>query len=348
MRSKFTYVYSFFVAFVVTVVLAGFSGGRDGAFSGAPTESNCSSCHGGGGGTTTTSLAIAGNPTTFSRNTTYNLTLTVSNANTLIMGGGFQIVAYDGGGNIVGTFIPGAGTRLTSGTTNRLTHNAPKSMMGTGTVSWTFSWRSPSTATGNIRFYFAGNAVDLGGGSDGDLTALGSTPGSPLPVTMAKFDAKSYENSIVLDWQTASEENTAHYAVERSFDGINFTKIGRVEAVGNSSTLRKYRFVDETPLTATNYYRLRINDLDGKFNYSDILNVKNSKVKAVFYPNPAKSNENITLMGNYDPEMFVSLTALNGSVIVLRIKDNQISLPNLAAGIYYLNINGEKSPIVIL
>ncbi len=347
MRSKFTYVYSFFAAFVVTVVLAGFSGGRDGAFSGAPTESNCSSCHGGGGGTTTTSLAIAGNPTTFSRNTTYNLTLTVSNST--MAGGGFQIVAYDGGGNIVGTFTPGAGTRLTSGTTNRLTHNTPKSMMGSGTVSWTFSWRSPNTSVGNIRFYFAGNAVSLNNdGSGGDLTALGSTPGSPLPVTMAKFDAKSYENSIVLDWQTASEENAAHYAVERSFDGINFTKIGRVEAVGNSSTLQKYRFVDEIPLTATNYYRLRINDLDGKFNYSDILNVKNSKVKAAFYPNPAKSNESITLMGNYDPEMFVSLTALNGSIIALRIKDNQISLPNLAAGIYYLNINGEKSPIVIL
>ena len=61
--------------------------------------------------------------------------------------------------------------------------------------------------------------------------------------------------------------------VERSTDGANFTQIAIVNAQDNSNTIVNYQMIDNFPADGINYYRLKMVDNDGTFQYSNIINV---------------------------------------------------------------------------
>src|SRR5206468_6469255 len=60
-----------------------------------------------------------------------------------------------------------------------------------------------------------------------------------LPITLTNFTATKNKSSVLLNWQTASEQNNAYFSIERSNNGHNnFKEIGRVNSKGNSSQLQ--------------------------------------------------------------------------------------------------------------
>jgi hypothetical protein len=157
-------------------------------------------------------------------------------------------------------------------------------------------------------------------------------------------------NQAQLTWQTATESNVAHYVIERSKNGSSYQKIGKVDAAGNSNTLQKYNFVDENPLTGNNYYRIRTNDNDGKFEYSPIIKIKVVNKGTQIYPNITTPNSTVQLVGNYGENAQLRLINLQGRLIAsLPIStENQVQMPaSLSAGIYYLCIGEDKMAIVI-
>lgn len=93
------------------------------------------------------------------------------------------------------------------------------------------------------------------------------------PITLAAFNYVTDGKTVQLKWETATELNNNYFQIERSTDGINFTTLGKVKAVGNSNTLQRYDFTDPAP-AYVNQYRLKQVDIDGKFSYSQILYVK--------------------------------------------------------------------------
>ena len=93
---------------------------------------------------------------------------------------------------------------------------------------------------------------------------------TPLPVNFTSFTATAKDGQALLQWQTAQEQNSRDYSIERSADGKNYSSIGIVPAAGNSSMPTDYSFVDPAPLTGRNFYRLKESDLDNRFMYSDI------------------------------------------------------------------------------
>ena len=64
-----------------------------------------------------------------------------------------------------------------------------------------------------------------------------------------------------------------NFDIEKSTDGTNYYKIGSVNAAGNSSTRKDYALRDDK-LSPSNYYRLRMNDLDGHYKLSNVVLVK--------------------------------------------------------------------------
>jgi len=111
----------------------------------------------------------------------------------------------------------------------------------------------------------------------------------PLPVELVSFTGEKTDRGSDLNWITASEENNEGFEIERSNNGSDWTKIGYVQGNGTSSELMQYTFLDAAPTEGTNYYRLKQNDFDGKFDYSKTvtLNYRNEKSEFIFYPNPA-------------------------------------------------------------
>jgi hypothetical protein len=91
---------------------------------------------------------------------------------------------------------------------------------------------------------------------------------APLPAELTNFDAYPGQSGNVLIWETASEENVKEFVVEQSDNGNNWRVIGLVEAQGASD----YRFDHERPFTES-YYRLKVVDEDGSFEYSYIVSV---------------------------------------------------------------------------
>jgi len=114
--------------------------------------------------------------------------------------------------------------------------------------------------------------------------ASGETPGAPnsvnnslfiasltcvaLPVELISFGVLKMENSNYLTWSTASEKNTSFFSIEKSYDMLNFFEIGRLDAAINSSVIRNYSFNDSQINEGITYYRLKIVDLDGHYEYS--------------------------------------------------------------------------------
>lgn len=114
------------------------------------------------------------------------------------------------------------------------------------------------------------------------------------PVKLATFSVIQNTKNTVCKWETKSELNVANYEIERSTDGRTFVKIGSVNAVGNSSVAQFYQFTDEAAYNqnaSTLYYRLKMNDIDGKFTYSNVVVIKIGEKQSVkLYPNPTKDN----------------------------------------------------------
>ena len=121
----------------------------------------------------------------------------------------------------------------------------------------------------------------------GDCATLGGV----LPVEMTYFKAKVNNQTIHLNWATATELNNAGFEIQRSTDGRLFHKIGWVEGQGTIEAATEYTFQDENIQPNVNYYyRLKQVDHDGTSEFSPVESamVKNADMVEVgdFFPNP--------------------------------------------------------------
>jgi Peptidase family M28/Secretion system C-terminal sorting domain len=113
-----------------------------------------------------------------------------------------------------------------------------------------------------------------------------------VPVELVSFFATLNNNSILLEWTTASELNNKGFEIERSVDSKVFQQIGFVQGNGTTSESNNYTFSDNISLINSNIlqYRLKQIDYDGTIEYSKVLNVEiNSPVEFSLsqnYPNP--------------------------------------------------------------
>jgi Secretion system C-terminal sorting domain len=127
----------------------------------------------------------------------------------------------------------------------------------------------------------------------------------PLPVTSVQLTAALNGNDVSLNWKTQSELNSKQFEIERSTDGVNFTQIGTKQAAGNSITAINYNYTDPAMSASIYYYRLKMVDIDGSFNYSNVAMVrKTGGIKGVkVFPNPSVDNMRLEFSnakGNYD------------------------------------------------
>jgi hypothetical protein len=112
-----------------------------------------------------------------------------------------------------------------------------------------------------------------------------------LPVTILSFDAKYVAaNNVKVSWSTTDEVNASYFVVERSSNGSDFTVVAQVNASESANPVHNYNINDQLYNVNSNvvYYRLRIVDKDGKYNYSKIIPVKLDQPENSIsvYPNP--------------------------------------------------------------
>ena len=159
-----------------------------------------------------------------------------------------------------------------------------------------------------------------------------------LPVSLVSFKAVRKENNVQLSWNTATEINTNHFIIQSSTDGLNFTNIGNVQAVGSGAG--SYLFSDGSAMNGTNYYRLETVDADGQVTYSKMVSVVFAVYSLPFtvVPNPAR--DVTTIKGNHIAAVEI-IDNLGRIVERKALKDAtnpSLKVGSLQAGLYHLRI----------
>lgn len=110
-----------------------------------------------------------------------------------------------------------------------------------------------------------------------------------VPVTLISFNAAKENSNVLLSWQTAQEVNSSYFAVEKSYDGQTFYRVGTVNAAGNSSSILNYSYTDinASRYGGMVYYRLKMVDLDGASVYSEVKVLNFAAITKTFVNNVA-------------------------------------------------------------
>ncbi len=192
-------------------------------------------------------------------------------------------------------------------------------------------------------------------GWTGQYRILGSLPGGMfkwdessqiLPITLSYFSASKNANSAILKWGTASEFNFSHFIIERSTDAKIFNEIARINGIGSSSKAASYSYEDVQYEKGLNYYRLKIVNKDGSYNYSEAENVDFSALPSIkVYPIPAK--DKITIEGvNTANSTIYTIIDRNGKTVKQVTASGStysINIESLATGSYFLVIKNGSS-----
>ncbi|MEL6655337.1 MAG: T9SS type A sorting domain-containing protein [Bacteroidota bacterium] len=155
-----------------------------------------------------------------------------------------------------------------------------------------------------------------------------------LPVDWSSFTATAKGQDVLLNWATTAEENNSHFEVERSTDGRQFQFLAKVESSG-SSFGDEYSFLDDQPISGTNYYRIKQVDFDGSSSFSEIRQVRmESSVNVKVFPNPA---HDFLYLEGLDGEQ-VEITNGQGKTVLQYTYQvaSPIPVAQLPAGLYFL------------
>jgi len=183
----------------------------------------------------------------------------------------------------------------------------------------------------------------------------GTDNSNPLPIKLVSFDAKNNQKNVLVNWVSSQEINASKYELEVNINGTVFTKINDTKARGNTNSLTQYSFIHLNAFEQLNantlYYRLKMIDNDGKFEYSKTVTVSQNKANQTLvsvYPNPLTETTALTINTTENEEFVISVFNLSGSQVLSKTVDcnmgeNTISLSELnglTKGIYFINIAG--------
>jgi len=149
-----------------------------------------------------------------------------------------------------------------------------------------------------------------------DDFSLGGEQGAIiLPVTFLGINAKKEAtNAVSVKWDVAQEVDVRGYEVEKSQNGVTFTKVGYVAANGKPA----YAFTDAQGEEGVVYYRVKNVDIDGKYKYSSVvkLNGRTNSASTVLkaFPSPAQSSVTVQ-HDKLGATGSITLTTLSGQVV---------------------------------
>ena len=202
--------------------------------------------------------------------------------------------------------------------------------------------------------------IDMKGTNNGTLTSFALSGSSSnfvvqnagiviLPVSFTSFIAQQKSNTVLLQWGTASEQNSKDFIIQHSTDGSGWNNIGSVPAAGNSNTQKDYGYVHTNPVNGINYYRIQQTDLDGRSNYSGIRTIRFTNDDRSFrvLNNPGINGRiYIKLTAPAD----LSLYSSEGKMLLqqrFNAGTTALDVSSFAKGIYFLKAGNKTEKIIL-
>jgi hypothetical protein len=206
-----------------------------------------------------------------------------------------------------------------------------------------------ANCTGLTACNLPGNGMTFGSGQAEDFL-LDVT--APMPVNLLSFTATPKDNRTVeIKWETATEENSDYFVVERSDNLKTFENVAKVQSGGNTSERRSYSTIDNNPTVGTNYYRLKEFAVSGSPRiYAPVaINVDADNAGTIIYPNPNNGTFIVSLPSNVSETATFKLSTILGTDVSLQSEkagNGQFKLKatsKLAIGVYMLTVQTDSA-----
>jgi GEVED domain/Secretion system C-terminal sorting domain/Fibronectin type III domain len=199
-------------------------------------------------------------------------------------------------------------------------------------------------------YNFSCQAIGTVGPSGYGATQTFTTAGVALPINDIEITASRQGANVSVNWSTQSEQNSGWFDIQRSYNGIDFIKIGQVQAAGFSSSVRQYRFTDVNAAKSLLFYRLKMADANASYKFSPIIKIAKSGIDEqgfLLYPNPAVNNVSIALNESTKQDLQLKVINQLGQIVksTRLIKGTHLILldiSGLPGGIYTVTLTGRE------
>lgn len=213
----------------------------------------------------------------------------------------------------------------------------------TGGHIWTSKTDCKTATLGTAKIKIITIQIQGSGIPDQYITYTNSTP---LPIELVSFEAKKESGGVYLSWKTATETNNDYFTIESSTNGVDFSSVANIKGAGNSNQMLTYSYSDINVETIGVYYRLKQTDYDGKYSYSSMVYVAAPQMEAgniLVFPNPSETNQ--IMFNSTSPDLYLlTIFSFSGQVLQnMDLASNQITLPELAKGLYFLQFKNKTS-----
>lgn len=156
-----------------------------------------------------------------------------------------------------------------------------------------------------------------------------------LPITLVSFEARMQGAFALLTWTASREINNDYFELERSSNGITFSKIVTVTSIRSLAEKHEYRFLDTSPISGESFYRLKQFDIDKKWTISDIISLHFTGLSVFSVtPNPASGMTKISSLPGR-----LSLIDMSGKMVLDGIR---------TTGNYNMNVKGYPGGIYLV
>ncbi len=159
---------------------------------------------------------------------------------------------------------------------------------------------------------------------------------------LTSFTAALKGTQVNTAWSVTNEENFKGYELQSCHDGVSFKTITYLPG----KQAGQYAAVDRHPYKGSNYYRLKMTDLDGKYTYSKTIQV-NFDINALadIFPNPATGGMfQLTLKSDIVSKPATLLLLNAGGQVILQqtfsklAKTEQVDISRLSPGTYFIRL----------
>ena len=165
------------------------------------------------------------------------------------------------------------------------------------------------------------------GWSWGGANVIYKWTGPILPVELTSFTAQAQDQSVILNWVTATELNNRGFEIQRKVVEGDFATIGFIKGEGTTTNQKEYSYADKNLVDGKYFYRLKQLDFSGEYKYSKTIEVE------------VRLLDNFTLEQNY-PNPFNPTTTIG---YVLQEKSNtKLTLINVIGEEVAILVNEEK------
>lgn len=236
-----------------------------------------------------------------------------------------------------------------------------QAVVNPGDTSVTLNYTTPgdvSVGDTYIRCRLSANVAEvqnpIGNATSGEVEDCLVSISSNLPVELSTFTAeREADDTVRLYWTTLSEDQNAGFAVESSWNGEAFTEMDFVVGAGSTDKAQYYSYVAGNLRPGRYQFRLKQVDIDGAFEYSQVLDVRLDLPRAFelepAYPNPFNPSTQVRFtvaerelvrLALYDASGRQLRVVYEGTPAAGATQTIRIDADGLASGIYLVRLEG--------